>query len=85
MTTTRPDNVSYYTLRKNPNPEDKEISYLPMVKPQTAKKHYFGDVLSGWKFSKDDMPFVRHKIKKYKKSYNRKPPMWYEKKKQKKK
>lgn len=86
LTTTRPGNVSYYTLEKNPNPNDKSTAYLPFVKPHTAKiTLYDKEVLKGWGFDKEDMPVIRHRIKKYKKSYNRKPPMWYEKKKQKKK
>ena len=73
-------------LRKNPNPNDKSTAYLPFVKPHTAKiTLYDKEVLEGWRFDKEDMPVIRHRIKKYKKSYNRKPPMWYEKKKQKKK
>ena len=82
LTTTRPDNVAYYTLKKNPNPMDNEISYMPLITPHTAKKWYYGDVLQGWSFSKEDMKEARKRIKRYKKSYNRKPPMWYELKKQ---
>ena len=36
-------------------------------------------------FARDDMGIVRHRTKKYKKSYNRKPPMYYENKKKNKK
>ena len=39
-----------------------------------------GKPLEDWEFAKEDMPVVRHAIKKYKKSTNRKPKSWYEKK-----
>ena len=57
---------------------DKSPSYLQLTKPHTAKTDYYSDVLQGWTFSKEDMSIVRHRIKKYKKSMNRKPPMWYQ-------
>lgn len=71
-------------LKRNPNPVDSSDSFL-QFKVHTDKKEYYGKPLSGWSFSADDMPVVRHRIKKYKRAMNRKPPMWYEKKKRKKK
>ncbi len=71
MTTTRPTNVKYYTLSKNPNPRDERTTYLPAVKPHMAYKRYYSSTLKGWSFSDEDMPVIRHRIKKYKKSMNR--------------
>ncbi len=72
-------------LSKNPDPSSKKDSYLQLKEVHTAKEGYYSDPLSGWQFAPDDMAVARHRIKKYKKSYNRKPFMYYEKKKQNKK
>ena len=83
-TSPRPD-VRSVELSKNPEPSNTDKSYL-QFEVHTAKKSYYRkDVLQGWGFAPEDMPVVRHRIKKYKKSYNRKPPMYYEKKRQQKK
>ena len=82
LTTEPKDDIRHIRLSKNPNPNDSRPSYLQLTKPHTASISYYGkDVLEGWAFGSEDMPVVRHRIKKYKKSMNRKPPMWYEKKK----
>lgn len=58
-------------LSKNPNPNNTNDSYLKL-KVFTSKKSYVEDTpLEGWAFAKEDMPIVRHFIKKYKKSTNR--------------
>lgn len=62
--------VKHYGLSVNPNADDSEPSYL-QTKVHTSDKKYFGPVLQDWKFSKEDMYFVRHRIKSYKKSQNR--------------
>ena len=85
LTTSPSDKYKHIALTKNPNSKDKRISYLQLVKPHTAHERYFSEPLEGWRFAKEDMPLIRHRIKQYKKSMNRKPLMWYEKKKQKKK
>ena len=85
MTTHPKENIKHYELSKNPNPHDERKSYLQLTKPHTANKRYYSEPLIDWNFAKEDMPVVRHKIKQYKKSMNRKPPMWYEKKRQNKK
>lgn len=72
-------------LNRNPDPNDTRDSYLQLTKPHTANKKYYGPPLIGWSFDKEDMLIVRRRIKQYKKSFNRKPPMWYEKKRQNKK
>lgn len=78
--TTHPNaNISHYKLSKNPNPADKRYSFL-QFRVLSTQKHYLGKPLSTWEFSKEDMPVVRNLIKKYKKSTNRKPKLWYEKK-----
>ena len=79
LTTHPRDNISHYQLTKNPNPNDNETSFL-QLKVLNTQKRYFGKPLTDWSFAKDDMPVVRHAIKKYKKSTNRKSKLWYEKK-----
>ena len=76
-----PDNkYSYYPLKENPNPKDSKQSFLRLNVRSTNKK-YLSKKEENWKFSKEDMPVVRHTIKKYKKSTNRQPKDWYVKKK----
>lgn len=79
LTTHPKDNIPHYRLTKNPNPNDNETSFL-QLKVLNTQKRYLGKPLTDWSFAKDDMPVVRHTIKKYKKSTNRKPKLWYEKK-----
>ena len=73
------EGIRHVPLTRNPNPDSKDKSYL-QLRVHTAKKDYYDDPLKGWKFAKADMPVVRNTIKKYKKSTNRKPKLWYEKK-----
>lgn len=70
----------YYPLKENPNPKDSKQSFLRLNVRSTNKK-YLSKKEENWKFSKEDMPVVRHTIKKYKKSTNRQPKDWYVKKK----
>ena len=73
LTTTHPTNVRHYHLSKNPNPKKDDDSYLLLIKPTTAGSKVYSEPLKGWTFAKEDMPVVRHRIKAYKKSYNRRP------------
>lgn len=79
LTTHPREDIPHYFLSKNPNPNDGRPSYL-QLKVLSTQKHYMKTVKRDWKFAKEDMPVVRHTIKKYKKSTNRKPKSWYEKK-----
>ena len=79
LTTHPQKDIPHYKLTRNPNPNDLGNSYL-QLKVLSTQKRYLSKPLAGWTFSKDDMPIVRHTIKKYKKSTNRKPKLWYEKK-----
>ena len=81
LTTHPKDDIPHYQLTKNPEPHNDDPSHL-QFKVHSAHKKYYGEPLKGWKFAKEDMPVVRHTIKKYKKSTNRKPKMWYVRKKQ---
>ena len=82
--TTHPDkNIKHIELHKNPEPFNSAPSYL-QFRVHTANKKYYAIPLSNWKFEKEDMDIVRHRVKEYKKSYNRKPPMYYENKRKKK-
>lgn len=72
LTSTPVKGIRHVKLKKNPEPNNKDDSYLQM-RVHTAKKKYYTEPLSGWKFSKDDMAIVRHRTKQYKKSTNRKP------------
>lgn len=78
----REDRVPHYPLKKNPNPNDKRQSFL-RLKVRSTNKKYLPDEgrREGWSFSKEDMSVVRHTVKEYKKSTNRKPKDWYIKKK----
>ena len=71
LTTTHPTNVKHYHLRQNPEPGNNEPAYLILEKPTTSHKRFYGSVMKGWSFSNEDMPVVRHRIKAYKKAYNR--------------
>ena len=51
-------------MSSNYQPKRKALAKVRVVSTQT----------------KEDMPVVRHTIRKYKKSTNRKPKLWYEKK-----
>lgn len=79
LTTTPKDDVPHYKLSKNPEPYNSDPSYL-QFNVHSANKKYYDDPLKGWNFAKEDMPVVRHTIKRYKKSTNRKPKLWYERK-----
>ena len=69
--TTHPNNdIPHYRLIKNPNPNDSQSSFL-QLKVLSTQKRYLGQPLVGWSFAKEDMPVVRHTIKKYKKATNR--------------
>lgn len=65
------DAVKHVKLKVNPEPNNNEPSYLQM-RVHTAKIKYYSTDLPEWKFSDEDMPIVRHRTKKYKKSTNRK-------------
>jgi len=78
------DNTAKKIKIDNPDPLDKDPSYL-QLRVHTAKKSYYSDKLDGFRLTKESRGIVRHRIKQYKKSTNRKPPMWYEIKKNKKK
>lgn len=71
LTTSPVDEISHVKLHKNPEPGNTSPSYLQM-RVHTAKKKYYTKPLPDWAFSKQDMYVVRHRIKKYKKSTNRK-------------
>ena len=58
----------------NPDPNDKEFSFL-QLRVHTAKKKYYSDKIEGLQFTKKARAVVRHSVKQYKKSTNRKPPM----------
>lgn len=73
LTTHPQDGERCVKLSKNPNPHSDEPSYLKL-KVFTSKKDYMGEPLEGWSFDKQDMYVVRHTIKQYKKSTNRKSP-----------
>lgn len=79
LTTHPRDDIPHYRLKKNPEPHNNSPSYL-QLKVLNTQKRYLPTVEKDWKFSKEDMPVVRHTIKQYKKSTNRKPKLWYEKK-----
>lgn len=85
LTTSPSKNIKHVKLTKNPNPNDASTSYLQIKEVHTANKKYYSSILPNWMFARDDMGIVRHRTKKYKKSYNRKPPMYYENKKKNKK
>ena len=76
LTTHPKSNIPHYELKQNPNPYDTNKSYL-QFEVHSASKKYYREPLLGWKFGKEDMSVVRHTIKKYKKSTNRKPKLWY--------
>ena len=79
LTTHPRDDIPHYRLTKNPEPHNNSSSYL-QLKVLNTQKRYLPAIKKGWKFAKEDMPVVRHTIKQYKKSTNRKPKLWYEKK-----
>ena len=78
LTTNPNDKFPLYELSKNPNPTPKNSkpSFLRLKVVSTNKK-YLPTVEKDWAFAKEDMPVVRHIIKAYKKSTNRKPKDWY--------
>lgn len=74
----REDKVPHYALKLNPNLNDERQSYLRLKVKNTNKKFLPDEgKQENWNFAKEDMPVVRHTIKKYKKSTNRKPKNWY--------
>ena len=78
------DNTAKKVKIDNPNPFDKEPSYL-QLRVHTAKESYYSKRIDNYRLTREARGIIRHRIKQYKKSTNRKPPMWYEKKKNKKK
>jgi hypothetical protein len=76
LTTHPREDIRHYPLHKNPNPKDDRQAYL-QLKVLNTKKNYFKPSEKNWSFAKEDMPVVRHRIKDYKKSVNRKPKNWY--------
>lgn len=80
LTTHPKKHIRHYPLSRNPNPNDTEKSYLQWKVHTASPKYYSDKPLKGWKFAKNDMAIVRHRIKEYKKSTNRKPKLWNEKK-----
>ena len=72
LTTNPVEGIKHIKLSVNPEPNNNDKSHLQM-RVHTAKKEYYTIILPGWKFAKEDMPIVRHRIKEYKKSTNRKP------------
>ena len=79
LTTSPVEGIRHVKLSKNPEPNNQNDSYLQM-RVHTAKKKYYDEPLKDWEFAKEDKPIVRHRIKEYKKSTNRKPKGWFEKK-----
>lgn len=78
--TTHPQaDIPHYELTKNPNPKDKQTSYL-QLKVLSTQKRFMPKKETGWSFAKEDMRVVRPVIKQYKKRTNRKPKGWYVKK-----
>lgn len=71
LTTNPKSNIKSVKLKKNPEPNNPDTSHL-QLRIHTAKKKYYSDLLVGWEFSKEDRSIVRHRIKAYKKSTNRK-------------
>lgn len=75
--------IKHTKAAKNPNPKSNDDSYI-QHRVHTARKSYYSEPLSGWTLSPEDRSLIRHLTKKYKKSYNRKPPGYYDNKKKKK-
>lgn len=75
--------VNHTKAAKNPNPKSNDDSYI-QHRVHTARKSYYSEPLSGWTLSPEDRSLIRHLTKKYKKTYNRKPPGYYDNKKKKK-
>ena len=86
LTTNPNDKFPLYELSKNPNPTPKNSkpSFLRLNVVSTNKK-YLPTAEKNWAFAKEDMSVVRHTIKAYKKSTNRKPKDWYVRKRKRKK
>ena len=81
LTTNPRNDIPYYELSQNPNPKPKNSKPSCLqLKVLSTNKKYLLKAEKGWKFAREDMPVVRHTIKKYKKSTNRKSKLWYEKK-----
>lgn len=76
LTSSPRENIKHVKLHKNPNPKSDSTSYL-QLKVLSTQKRYFKEPEKGWAFAKEDMPVVRHTIKKYKKATNKKPKNWY--------
>lgn len=85
LTTEPKKEYPYYPLTGNPNPMDNRRSYLQWEVHTASPKVYSKKPLMGWAFNSSDKAIVRHRIKEYKKSTNRKPKWWYVKKRNKKK
>ena len=79
LTTSPKEEYPYCPLIRNPEPNNYQPSFL-QFEVHSAKKDYYGNILQSWAFSKDDLSVVRHTVKQYKKSTNRKSKLWYEKK-----
>ena len=80
LTTHLQTDIPHYQLTKNPNPNDKRLSYLQLKVLSTQKRFMPPPKKYGWSFAKEDMFVVRPVIKQYKKRTNRKPKGWYVKK-----
>lgn len=80
LTHTPDEKHRYYPLTGNPDPHDNDKAYLQWRVHTASPEYYSKYPLRGWKFSHEDMAIVRHRIKEYKKSINRQPKNWYEKK-----
>lgn len=84
LTTHPKANIRHYPLSGNPNPYDSKRSYLQWEVHTASPQFYSKKPLTNWQFNPLDMAIVRHRIKEYKKSMNRKPKMWYVRKRKKK-
>lgn len=84
LTTTPKAAFRHVPLHKNPDLSSSDKSHL-QLEVHSGQKKFYGKPLENWGFAKEDMPVVRHTIKAYKKSTNRKPKGWYIRKKRNKK
>ena len=83
FTTTPKENVKHIRMEKNPQKGNNQTSYM-QYNVHTARKSYYSKMpLSDWELSQEDRAIVRHRIKEYKKSTNKKPVGYYENKKKK--
>ena len=71
LTSSPRENIKHVKLHKNPNPQSDSASYLQLKVLSTQKRYFIKEPEEGWAFAKEDMPVVRHTIKKYKKATNK--------------